>query len=459
MRVRKLLLKLISALVLFVVALFGLAWVAVGYSPVYIVNAPSVATGIGAKLACSGYFVSGYSLSKTAEDIEVYSPILAMLDYDFNEVEKSVSASLLGLKTRTARYQEGIGCALNYPNQDVRAQIEWPELRSANAAWPKGNSVLTTRPLIQQRLDAMLAADNADGHDTRALLIAHKGQIVAESYVDGIDADTPLLGWSMAKSVNALLVGLLEMRDKMSVEETTLYSHWADDERADIRLENLLQMTDGLDFDEEYDPGESATRMLFQEPDAAAYTAERKLRFEPGTHFNYSSGTANLIADLVQQRIPGGVQSDVNTIVNDFFRPLGMSSVSYEMDASGLFIGSSYLYATARDWAKIGQLMLNRGELNGTRFFSEDFYERSVSPNGSDNKQDYGYQWWLNRGDESALWPSLPETVFAALGNRDQRVMVLPDDDLVIVRLGWSPKEYIDDQNFAQIRSWFQDAD
>ncbi|EAR10880.1 serine hydrolase domain-containing protein [Reinekea blandensis] len=459
MRIKTLLLKWAAGLVLILSLLLAAVYFLVGYSPKYLYNAPAVATGIGAKLACSGYFVSGFTLEKTAADIEVYSPILAMLDYEFNETEKSVSASLLGIKTRTASYQEGIGCALDYAGIDVRASVNWPTMHAANAAWPRGDSVLTIRPLIQQRLDAMLAADNADGHDTRALLVAHKGQIVAESYVDGIDAQTPLLGWSMTKSVNALLVGMLEMRDRLSVNETTLYSHWADDDRADIRLEDLLHMTDGLDFDEEYDPGEPSTRMLFQEPDAGAYTAGRPLRFAPGTHFNYSSGTANLIADLVQQRITGGVQSDVNAIVNDFFRPLGMTSVAYEMDASGLFIGSSYLYASARDWAKIGQLMLNRGELNGTRFFTEDFYQRAVMPNGSDNKSDYGYQWWLNRGDDSPLWPSLPDSAFAAQGNREQRVLVLPDDELVIVRLGWSPKDYIDDQNFAEIRAWFQEAE
>lgn len=455
MRIKKFLLKLMAGLVLSLAVLLTAVYFLVGYSPVYLYNAPAVATGIGAKLACSGYFVSGYSLDKTASDIEVYSPILSLLDYDFNEMDKSVSASLMGIKTRTARYQPGLGCALEYADEDVRIDVRWPQMAAANAAWPKGDSVLTIRPLLQQRLDAMLQNDNSGGHDTRALLIVHQGQVVAESYAEGIDASTPLLGWSMAKSVNALLVGLLEQRDRMSVEETTLYSHWADDDRADIRLEALLQMTDGLNFDEAYDPGQSATRMLFQESDAAEYTADRALRFEPGSHFNYSSGTANLIADLVQQRIPGDVQRDTDFIVNEFFRPLGMASVTYEMDASGLFIGSSYLYASARDWAKIGQLMLNRGELNGTRFFSEDFHRRAVEPNDSDNLQSYGYQWWLNRGEDSRRWPSLPESAYAAQGNREQRVMVIPDDDLVIVRLGWSPIDYIDDQNFAEIRSWF----
>jgi len=132
-----------------------------------------------------------------------------------------------------------------------------------------------------------------------------------------------------------------------------------------------------------------------------------------------------------------------------------MTSVTYEMDASGLFIGSSYLYATTRDWARIGQLMLNGGELNGQRIVSESWVQRSLQPNQSENTPDYGYQWWLNTRLDKRRWADLPSNTFAAMGNREQRVLVIPDEELVIVRLGWSPKDYIDNENFNTIRSWF----
>jgi len=455
MSIKKVLVSGVAVCLGLLLLLFAVAYFAVGYSPIYLYNAPSVATGIGAKLACSGRYVSGFDIEQTANDIEVYSPILTLLDYSYDDTEKSVSASLLGIKTRTATYLPGVGCALNYGGVHVRDSVQWPTMQAPLAAWPKGNVVFTINPDIQQKLDAMLAADNLDGHDTRALLVAHKGKIVAESYVDGVDANTPLLGWSMTKSVNSLVLGHLEMQGKVNVDETELYPDWVNDPRESIRLEDLLHMTDGLAYDETYDPGETAVRMLFQEPDAAEYVAKLPARDEPGTRFNYSSGSANILADIAQQRIEGDVQQDVNFIVNEIFRPMGMTSVTYEMDASGLFIGSSYLYATTRDWARIGQLMLNGGELNGQRIVSESWVQRSLQPNQSENTPDYGYQWWLNTRLDKRRWADLPSNTFAAMGNREQRVLVIPDEELVIVRLGWSPKDYIDNENFNTIRSWF----
>jgi CubicO group peptidase (beta-lactamase class C family) len=454
MFLKKLLIRSAVVILALVILLFAVAYFAVGYSPIYLYNAPSVATGIGAKLACSGRFVSGFDLDKTATDIEVYSPILTMLDYEYDEQNKSVSASLLGLKTRTAQFKPGIGCALDYKNTNVRDTVSWPVMKSPNAAWPKGNVVFSINPDIQMKLDDMLAADNAAGHDTRAMLVVHKGKIVAESYVADIDAQTPLLGWSMTKSLNSVILGHLEMKGLVNVNETDLYPHWSDDGRADISIENLLHMTDGLNYSETYDPGEPAVRMLFQEPDAAEFTASLKLRDEPGTRFTYSSGTANIIADIVQQRIEGDVQTDTDYIIDNIFRPMGMTNVTYEMDASGLFLGSSYFYATARDWARLGQLMLNGGELNGHQIMSPEFHARSLQNNRSENKPAYGYQWWLNTTAEPR-WPDLPKNTYAAMGNREQRVLVIPNDELVIVRLGWSPKDYIDNKNFSEIRTWF----
>lgn len=450
------LLRIAVSVVALVSAVLVAANFLLGYSPLYLWNAPSVATGIGAKLACSGRYVSGFDVEATAKDIAVYSPILTWLDYTYDDESQKVEASLLGLKTRTAQNYPGIGCALEYSGTDVRKQVSWPAMAPASSAWPKGNAVMTIQPDIQNKLDTMLATDNQQGHDTRALLLVHQGRIVAESYADGYSADTPMLGWSMTKSVNALILGHLEMQGLISVEERNLFEEWADDERSAIRVEDLLHMADGIAYDEDYDPGDVAVRMLFQEPDAAEYVLSLPKRHDPGKQFNYSSGTANLLAELVQERIPGDEIADALYIANQVFRPLGMTSVTYEMDASGLFLGSSYLYATTRDWARIGQLMLNGGKLNGYRLVSESFVERSLTPNNTENGGDYGYQWWLNKGKAETRWPDLPPSTYAAMGNREQRVLVIPEDELIIVRLGWSPKDYIDNKNFAEIRRWFQ---
>ncbi len=453
---KKIFLTLVVAIVsLFSVAL-ALAYFVAGYSPVYLYNAPTIATGIGARLACSMHYVTGYEEDRTAEDIEVYSPILSALDYQYDDVNKSVSASLLGIKTRSATFLPGIGCALDYSQTNHRATIDWPNTNTPEASWPKGNGITSINPVIQEKLDSLLKADNNAGHDTRALVVVHDGAIVAETYADGIDANTQLLGWSMTKSVNALVLGHLEMLGKIDIKESGFFPEWQGDNRSNITVEDLLHMADGLDYSETYDPGQPAVTMLFDSPDVANFMLKRKLINQPGSYYEYSSGTANLISYLIQQRIEGDVRADAYWLAGEFFNPLGIDSAIYETDPSGLFMGSSYLYATARDWAKVGQLMLNGGQINGKRLVTEDFIKRALTPNNTVNKPDYGYQWWLNRGAKEKRWPDLPANAYAAMGNREQRVMVIPNKKLVIVRLGWSADDYPDSENFNQIQQWVE---
>lgn len=432
---------------------FASLYLFLGYSPVYVINAPSVATGIGAKLACSMRYVSEFDEQQAAQDIEVYSPILAMLDYQYNDAERSVVAAL-GPFARSASFREGIGCYLDYNGYNERASVAWPSISVSDENWPVGNRVDNIDETIQQRLDAMLSADNEQGHDTRALVVVHQGKLVAESYAGGFDASTAFLGWSMTKSVHGMIVGHLHMRGLIELDQAPVFEEWQDS-RAAISLVDLLQMTDGLAYEEEYDPGQIAPRMLFQEPGAAEFMLGVGTRHLPGEHWQYSSGTTNLLSLLVHRSIDGGHADDIAFLVEAFFHPIGLASMIYEADATGLLMASSYLFASARDWAKLGQLMLNKGEINGQRLFTEQWAEESLQPNGSENQPDYGYQWWLNRGADTKRWPSLPETAYAAMGNREQRLMVLPEQELVIVRLGWSPKDYRDDVNFSEIVSWF----
>ncbi|MFQ3230380.1 serine hydrolase domain-containing protein [Reinekea sp.] len=451
---KKWLIRVLSASAAVIALLLAVAYWGLGYSPKYLANAPSVATGIGAKLACSAKYVSGFNENKIAADIKVYSSILALLNYQYNDDRKTVVAAL-GPFARSASFQQGVGCYLDYKQSDPRKSIAIAPVVAPLAAWPKGDVVFTIDNDIQTNLDQMLKSDNQQGHDTRALLVVKNGKIVAESYAKGIDSSTPLLGWSMTKSVNSLLIGQLEMEALVDVDDTNLFKQWKDERKA-IRLEDLLTMTDGLAYEEEYDPGQIATKMLFQSEDTAKFMKKVKLRHTPGEYFEYSSGTANLLSDIIHQRLEGSNQQDIVEIYDRFFRPLAMSSVVLETDAQGLLMGSSYMFASARDWAKIGQLMLNKGELNGHRFVTQSWVERSITPNSSENKGSYGYQWWLNKGSETMRWPSLPKNSYAALGNREQRVLVVPDEQLVVVRLGWSKGDYIGDENFSTIVDWFK---
>lgn len=178
----------------------------------------------------------------------------------------------------------------------------------------------------------------------------------------------------------------------------------------------------------------------------------RPLAQTPGLFFNYSSGTANLLSRLHYNLSGGTLAASVADYQRHITQPMAFQHAVFETDASGVLMGSSYFYASARDWARLGQLMLDRGEINGQRIVSEDWVQRSVTPNQSRNEPAYGYQWWLNSVNGRTLrWPQLPANAYSAQGNRQQYVMVLPDEETVIVRLGWTSGRYPVNERFARI--------
>ncbi|MCB1843097.1 MAG: serine hydrolase, partial [Halioglobus sp.] len=343
------------------------------------------------------------------------------------------------------------GCTLEYGDASPLDGVRVPARPAAGAArWPEGDDTGPANDGMQALLADMLAADNAAGLDTRALLVARAGRVIAEAYADGIDSNTPLLGWSMGKSVTAIMVGRLEYLGLLKPDERALFPAWAQDERAQISLEDMLQMSSGLRFVEDYVPGSDATRMLFESPSAAQVAVDSPLAHAPGTHFYYSSGTTNLLSLLVYQRAGDTAQAQVDFFQREIAAPLGLRNTTLEADASGVFVGSSFVYAPARDWARFGQLLLNAGQINGERVLSEDWVRRARQPNGSENDRRYGYQLWLNAGGDP-WWPSLPRSAYAMQGNRNQLVMMLPEHNVVIVRLGWTPDDYPADANVARI--------
>lgn len=442
--------KLLLSLVSVIAGLLGLLSL-FGFTPAYIFAAPSVATGIGAKLLCSARFVSKLPAPQAFDDLVQYSPVLQYLTIEYDEPNRRVSTSLFGLNPTTAYYVDGIGCANSYPNNDQRHQLQARRLTQGLGQWPAGDSITTPNCAITNLLQRQLANDNIEGLNTRALLVVHNGEIVAEAYGQGTGPDTPLLGWSMAKSLMSVMIGNLEYRGLLDANPSPVFSQWENDERRQIQLTNLLHMSDGLDFSEEYNPGDDATAMLFTQASASDYVLAKPLVTPPGLRFNYSSGTANLLSRLHFERTGATLQSSYDDYIAHIATPLALRNAVLETDASGVFVGSSYFYASARDWARIGQLMLNGGVINGQRLVSEDWVRQSTQSNPSDNDKAYGYQWWLNSGNAQLRWSDLPEDSFAAQGNRQQNMMIIPSKDLVIVRLGWTSGHYPLNERFAQI--------
>ena len=421
-----------------------------GLTPAFVIYGPSVGAGIGSKLLCSAEYVMGHSRDQAFDDLVQYSPILAQLTINYDPERQAVTTSLFGLSETTATYIPGLGCAVDYAGFDQRQSIAVQPDERSTRSWPAGSSVESIDVDLQSLLDDIVAEDNAQGLNTRALLLVHRGEIVAEAYAQQTTATTPLLGWSMAKSLMSVMLGNLEMRGLLALDSEPGFVQWQDDARADIRISDLLTMTDGLGFSEEYNPGDDATTMLFTSPSMAQYALSRPLLNEPGSQFSYSSGTANILSQLYLQTL-GTPQQAYADYKRHIYQSMAMQNAVFEVDASGMFVGSSYFYASARDWARMGLLMLNDGVLNGQRIVSQDWVRRAISPNSSENNKAYGYQWWLNAGNDSLRMPDLPAGMYYANGNRQQYVAVVPEYDAVIVRLGWTQGRYPANDNFARI--------
>ncbi|HWA88809.1 MAG TPA: serine hydrolase [Rhizomicrobium sp.] len=430
-------------------------------------NALPVGAGVAAQLACGGVYVSGRKLDDVVrDDILRLSPLTDWNRYALGD--NAVSVSVAGMSKRTAVYRPGVGCTL-LVNSDAAALakeaegIPVPSQAPRPDAWPKGDTVdlghlpagVDAGALERAVADAFLDETPAREIDTRAIVVVYEGQIVAERYAKGYGVRTRFLSWSMAKSVTAALIGTLVDAGKLDLYAPPRVPEWKwpGDPRGQITLAELLNMSSGLAFEEPYDPGSDSTRMLFQSGDMAGYAAAKPLAHPPGTVWAYSSGTANILSRLALRASGGTLKSYEAYARAHLFDPAGITSAMFEPDESGNFVGSSYLYMTARDWARFGLLFLGRGAINGRRVLSEQFADFVARPAPADPRKGYGAQFWLNGVvDGKREFPHLP-SFFAAEGHNDEFVAIFPSRNAVIVRLGWTVgKAAFDrDKHFAAI--------
>ena len=294
-------------------------------------------------------------------------------------------------------------------------------------------------PALRPILDAAFAEPGPRKKRTRAVVVVQDGAIIGERYAPGITAETPLNGWSMTKSVMGALIGTLVGQGKLSLADKNLLAEWRapGDPRAGIALEDLLRMRSGLRFSEVYaDPLSDVTRMLFDGHDAGGFAASRPLEAPPGTFWKYSSGTTNILSLIARRAL--GEKDYPHWPRRALFDPLGMASAVLEPDASGTFVGSSFLFATARDWARFGLLYANGGD--GVLPKGWAAFGASPTPQAPDGR--YGAHWWLKLSKElgggTDAAARIPADAFHALGHEGQCLTVIPSRRLVVVRLGLS---------------------
>ncbi len=317
--------------------------------------------------------------------------------------------------------------------------VRWPM-----PDWPTGQPEVDIDALLDEVMEPAGALAR-----TRAVVVVHHGRLVAERYGDRTDAwgevtgepvtaDTPLISWSMAKSMLHAVVGMLVAEGRLDLDAPAEVPEWGpDDPRSSITLEHLLTMRDGLDFTEDYVDGDVShvIDMLFGSgiADTAAFAASRPLAHTPGSTFNYSSGTSNVISGIVRRAL-GGEGPYRDFLDRRLFGPLGMRSADPRFDDAGTWIASSYVWATARDMARFGELYLRDGMWGDERILPDGWVDharraRSVDP--VDGRL-YGAQWWVVGDDVGTFW---------ANGYEGQSILVCPGLDLVVVRLGKSTAE------------------
>lgn len=423
---------------------------AIGYGVFYAWRSFPIISGFSAKNACSCMFLQGRSKEMVQKE-ELGSFPLSLGSIEVNLQDSSVTGSVWGMAKRKAIYRAGLGCTLvnDMTEQELRSQhfelppafvvadsISWPD-----GDRPVGNLIWVGRYFGMGEVMRDIFSQQFQGKDvgTRAVLVVHQGKIIAERYAKGYDRHSKFLGWSMAKSITSALIGILVRQGRLDVVAPAPVEEWKEDaDRKKITTEQLLQQTSGLDFVENYARYSDVTNMLFNRGDMAKYVAGRKLKQEPGSAFYYSSGNSNLLSRIIRTTV--GEKDYHRFAYDELFHRIGMEHTLLEPDASGTFVGSSYVFGSARDYARLGLLYLNDGVWDGQRILPEGWVRRSVTAPAGNAQKNYGYQFWLNGWDGSDAhrreFPEAPEDMFYADGFGGQRIYIIPSRELVIVRMG-----------------------
>jgi CubicO group peptidase (beta-lactamase class C family) len=409
-----------------------------------------IISGYGAKNLCSAVYLQHRSVDDVIKE-ELGEFPLSLGTYNLNKEDSSVTGTVWGFAKKKAIYRKGLGSTLinDFSEAEIRAQDFSiplpPAINRDTILWPMGDKLQGVIPSAVDTVLLNAAIQNvfSDTLDkkasiTRAALVVYNGQIIAEKYAPGFDKNTVMLGWSMSKSITSALIGILVKQGKLDVNAAAPVPEWKNNEKQKITLKNLLQQTTGIDFREVYSGPSDATNMLCKRGDMAAFTANLSLDREPGTKFRYSSGNSNILSRIIRQSV--GERDYASFPYTELFYKTGMYNTVLEPDASGTFIGSSYSYATARDFARFGLLYLNNGKINGEQLLPDNWVNETIQPPVVNELKNYGYQFWLNGWDKNDKtkreFPDVPADLFYADGYGGQFIYIIPSKKLVVVRLG-----------------------
>ena len=426
-------------------SLTALALAAGAYGASRLTEALPVGAGVAAHNVCSTTFVGGQDPDQAFEQLVL--PVLGnfgrLLKVQVLRDTGDVVVSGQLRELARAHYTPGYGCRLVLPgDKPLPAFAGAPIAPAADGFAPK-QRVASSKPAVTAALDQVFAEHpDQPVKRVKAVVIVKDGQVVAERYADGIDEHSPLLSFSVAKSFTNALFGILVREGKLRVDEPLNPPEWKDqhDPRRAITLEDLLRMRSGLAVEEAESASSPVAKMEFLHGDMAAFAAAQPAKEPPGRTFEYTSADTVLLSRRIGAAVGGGPAGLREFARRELFGPLGMGEVTMEFDGAGTFVGSTYLYASARDYARLGWLYLRDGVApDGKRVLPEGWMDWSRR---STLDSPYGAGFWTNDGrSEEAKWriaSGYPKDGFYASGTMGQRIYIVPSAHLVITRFGYS---------------------
>ncbi|HXL12565.1 MAG TPA: serine hydrolase [Bradyrhizobium sp.] len=406
-----------------------------------------VVTSTVADAVCAKTFVSGIdpqaAFAETVDRPRIRR-LRWVMRYQVDGAAKTVDASVMGLLGSRAAFHDGFGCVLLHgskepylPRSDIDALKAprdpplLPEIAGPEIVEPSD-------PALKTALDhAFEEPAEPPFRRTKAVVVVHDGKIIAERYASGIGAATPLLGFSMTKSVVNALIGVLVRQGVFTPSMPAPIPEWraVTDPRHEIRIGHLMRMTSGLALDETNFGFDPSSRMYLYD-DMAGFAVKAPMMARPGTRWQYSSAATQLLARIISDAV-GGPEKTLAFAWRELFNPLGMRDVTLAFDAGGMLQGSANMLASARDWARFGLLYLNDGVIDGRRILQNDWVAFSTT---ATLNTDYGAGFWTNRSEHpNAQWRvrlGIPRDAFFAFGLLGQSTLIIPSQHLVIVRLG-----------------------
>jgi CubicO group peptidase (beta-lactamase class C family) len=433
---------------------------AVGVAASYaLTRAAGVPVHFASHQLCSATFVAGLDPAQFYDEAirPKLGPVGSLLRYEVDRERREVRTSLAGLMHSRAIHDGPFGCRVVHPGREARffrgeaGDAQPPVSSPPPLAGP--NTIAPVNARLSEAFDhAFAESKTGPRRFTKAVVVLHHGRIAGERYAPGVTPATPLIGWSMTKSVTNALLGILVGRGKLDMYEKAPIAEWSTpgDPRQAITPDQLLRMLSGIGCGQSLHTAgfttifDADTQMEYDMPDQSAFAANASLRAKPGSEWRYTNCNFVLLSRIIRDLAGGDANAARRFMTRELFGPLGLEHATLEYDSAGLPLGTIHLWASARDWARFGLLYLRDGVAEGgRRILPEGWvdYSAKLTPQSA-GEVGYGAGFWTQRGDSAAararIAAGVPADSFMAKGAQGQYAIVIPSEDLVIVRIGWA---------------------